>query len=317
MPAPWEAARMAGTPRTAWHYFLHLLLRERGPKRFEYLAEEPLTKDWQRMDWLVVRRRARAAGDPGTTLVRLWPLLPKLSVLEFKSASKGYRARGLHRLLGYGHQYFSEHEAELPTHDDLALVLLVARRYEALDADLRALGLREEAISPGYARLRGAAFPLLLVDLYALASCDRDDLIALFADGAAHPPDADVWWYAHTGRKENGMDPRELEDFEDMQRRYFASFPLEQRLAGATPAEILACLKPEERLVGLKPEERLVGLKPEERLAGLKPEDIARALSEADRVLALPDAALRALPADYLTTLPEAAQARIRERLAR
>ena len=77
------------------------------------------------------------------------------------------------------------------------------------------------------------------------------------------------------------MDPRQLEDFADMRRRYLASLPLE---------------------------ERLDGLKPEERLAGL---------SEADRVLALPDAALRALPADYLATLPEAAQQRIRERLAR
>jgi hypothetical protein len=55
---------MAGTRRTAWHYFLHLLLSERGPRRFEYLAEEPLTKDWQRMDWLVVRRRARARTTP-------------------------------------------------------------------------------------------------------------------------------------------------------------------------------------------------------------------------------------------------------------
>jgi hypothetical protein len=40
-------------------------------------------------------------------------------------------------------------------------------------------------------------------------------------------------------------------------------------------------------------------------------------LSEADHVLALPDAALRALPADYLATLPTDAQERIRARLGR
>ncbi|MFO0607703.1 MAG: hypothetical protein U0324_31360 [Polyangiales bacterium] len=298
---------MAGTPRTAWHYFLHMLLRERGPKRFEYLAEEPLTKDWQRMDWLVVRRRARAAHDPGTTLVKLWPRLPKVSVFEFKSASKGYRARGLHRLLGYGHQYFSERESDLPSPADLALVLLVARRYEALDDDLRDLSLREEPLSAGYARVHGAAFPLLLVDLRALASQEGDDLIALFADGIPPSPAADAWWYAHCGRKDDNMDPRQLEDFEDMERRFFASIPLERRLAGATPAEIVACLKPES----------LALLPPEQRLAGIAPEDLARALTEADHVLALPDAALRALPADYLATLPEAAQERIRRRLGR
>jgi hypothetical protein len=317
---------MAGTPRTAWHYFLHLLLRERGPQRFEFLAEEPLTRDWQRMDWLLIRRRAKAPGDTGSTLVDLWPLLPRTSILEFKSASKGYRARGLHRLLGYGHQYFSEHPDEAPDHADLALVLLVARRYDALDGDLRELRLREEPLSPGYARLRGAAFPLLLVDLRALAAQAHDDLIALFADGAHRTPAANAWWYAHAARKDDDMDPRQLEDFDEMQRRYLASLPLEQRLAGATAAEIVAHLRPEdrlaglapqERLAGLAPQERLAGLAPQERLAGLAPEDLARALSEADRVLALPDAALRALPADYLATLPEAAQARIRQRLAR
>ena len=55
-------------------------------------------------------------------------------------------------------------------------------------------------------------------------------------------------------------------------------------------------------------EERLEDLAPEQRLAGL---------SEADRVLALPDAALRALPAEYLATLPADAQERIRARLGR
>ena len=60
----------------------------------------------------------------------------------------------------------------------------------------------------------------------------------------------------------------------------------------------------------------LAVLPPEQRLAGLAPEQIAHALSESDRVLALPDAALRALPDSYLQTLPEETQARIRTRLA-
>ena len=87
-----------------------------------------------------------------------------------------------------------------------------------------------------------------------------------------------------------------------------AVIPLEQRLAG---------LAPEQRLAGLAPEQRLAGLAPEQRLAGLAPEQLARAISEADHVLALPDAALRALPAEYLATLPTDAQARIRARLGR
>jgi hypothetical protein len=71
--------------------------------------------------------------------------------------------------------------------------------------------------------------------------------------------------------------------------------------------DLLAVLPPELRLAGIGAEELSV-LPLEQRLAGL---------SEADRVLALPDAALRALPADYLATLPADAQARIRARLGR
>ncbi len=95
-----------------------------------------------------------------------------------------------------------------------------------------------------------------------------------------------------------------------------AVLPPEVRLAGVSP-EDLAVLPPEQRLAGLAPEQRLAGLAPEQRLAGLAPEQLARMISEADHVLALPDAALRALPADYLATLPVDAQARIHARLGR
>jgi hypothetical protein len=72
--------------------------------------------------------------------------------------------------------------------------------------------------------------------------------------------------------------------------------------------DLLAGLAPEQRLAGLAPEQRLAGLAPEQRLAGL---------TEADQIVALPDAALRALPAEYLATLPADAQQRIRARLGR
>jgi hypothetical protein len=67
--------------------------------------------------------------------------------------------------------------------------------------------------------------------------------------------------------------------------------------------DLVATLPPVVRLAGGSPEDLAV-LSPEQRLAGLAPEQLARVISEADHVLALPDAALRALPADYLATLP-------------
>lgn len=49
--APCDGALLAmETRRTAWHYFLDILLREKGSRAFEYLAEEPLTRNVQHLD---------------------------------------------------------------------------------------------------------------------------------------------------------------------------------------------------------------------------------------------------------------------------
>ncbi|WP_438044475.1 hypothetical protein [Sorangium sp. So ce128] len=101
------------------------------------------------------------------------------------------------------------------------------------------------------------------------------------------------------GRRKRHMkdEKRVVEGFEKVLTRLVARVPPKQRLAG---------LAPEQRLAGLAPEQRLAGLAPEQRLAGL---------TEAQAVLALPDAMLRALSAEYIATLPRETQAAIRKRL--
>lgn len=161
------------------------------------------------------------------------------------------------------------------------LTLLVAQRNDALDADLRELNLHEETIAPGYARLHGGAFALLLVDLTELARHERDDFVAIFAAGVEPSAEASSWWYAHRGIKDKAMDPTQLEGFKDLERRFIQSVPVEERLAG---------------------------LAPEERLADLPPEQT---------ILALPDAMLARLPEAFLVTLPDDVQAAVRARLHR
>lgn len=95
----------------------------------------------------------------------------------------------------------------------------------------------------------------------------------------------------------------EMEGFYDWFRPLGEGLPPEILLSGLSPEEILKAA--------------LARFKPEELLAGLDPAVVARSLSEADHLLALPEAALRALSPDYVATLPADVQARIRERLAR
>jgi len=77
------------------------------------------------------------------------------------------------------------------------------------------------------------------------------------------------------------MAPTQLEGFNDLERRFLQSIPVEERLAG---------------------------LSARERLAGLPLTEI---------VLALPDATLARLTDDVLATLPEDVQAAVRARLSR
>ena len=70
--------------------------------------------------------------------------------------------------------------------------------------------------------------------------------------------------------------------FEDA---FLACLPIDKRLKGLKPEDILARFKPEERMAGLKPEDIFARFKPEERIAGLKLEDIL-ANSSAEDIMA-------------------------------
>jgi hypothetical protein len=79
----------------------------------------------------------------------------------------------------------------------------------------------------------------------------------------------------------NNLSPQEIKEFGEMWGDVLLpTLPLEKRLSGANPSEVMNHFKPEQRLRGLKPEERFIGLKPEERLAGLSTEEIEELLKK-------------------------------------
>ena len=184
--------------------------------------------------------------------------------------------------------------------DDVTLFLVVAAVNAPLLAEITDLGWTLTPGEAGYRPVLNSPLRLVVVDLSVAGVAERDELMRWFA-GVVKSLSLENhrWLTQHTGGRGAMKATPDLEGWDDWMERYIAAMP------------------PERLFAHFKPEERLAGLAPEERLAGLTPEERARALSEADHVLALPDAALRGLPADYLATLPEAAQARIRNRLGR
>ena len=289
------------TQRTAWHFFFGILLRNHGPSCFEVRDEVPLSDEPPRMDYLLLRKTAALSPeDPGETLLRLWPLLPLLSVVELKTIGRPYRAGNLDRLWSYVHTYHADESRRPGQRGDLCAVLVVPHRTPTLDADLGAMGLTWEDLGGGYARVAGGLFALYAVEIDVVMEQQGEDLVGCF--GHSEEPGtvrAQRFWAEMVGTVEANMDVRKLEGYEEVLQRFVKTLPPEQRLEGLAPEEVLARYAPKQRLAGLAPSEIL---------AELTPEQI---------VLGLPDAALRTLPAEYLATLSEPTRAAIRQRLGR
>jgi hypothetical protein len=148
-----------------------------------------------------------------------------------------------------------------------------------------------------------------VVDIDVVAEQEQDDVLGLFGHGTTEPTlEARRFWAEQVGATEAGMEPQELEGYDDVLRRLVEVVPRKRILALYSPEERIEHLAPEQFLEHLAPEQRLAGLTPEQRLAGLAPEEA---------LLALPDAMLRGLSDEFLATLSEPTRAAIRRRIGR
>jgi hypothetical protein len=306
-----------GSTRTAWHVLLAALLEQCGSRSFEYRSEVPLSSEPLRGDFLLLRRGVPGPDPSAHTLRHLWDLLPKDTILEFKSVGRPYRSRNLFRLFCYLCLYYADQAERLAEPVDLSGVLLVPARTPSLYVDAIELGLRWRDLGDGYARLEGAAFALYVVEIDVAADAEDDDLLRLFGHEKPHTTEARRWLARQIGSEKANMTMEEEEEFDEIltklltklgSKRWLKCIAPEERLEGLAPEERLAGLAPEERLAGLAPEQRLAGLAPEERVAGLAPEQV---------LLSLPVETLQALSDAYIDTLSEPTRTAIRARIGR
>jgi len=307
-----------GAKRVIWHVGFERNLQRRGPPSFEVRSEVPLSEEPPRLDYLLLRKltpEGEPVDDSAQTLRHLWPLLPRVSVAEYKSPSHPYRSGQLDRLWGYIHTYFANQRA-LPRHradgssltaaeggpevrerEDLCAVLIVAARAPGLNADVAAMGLTWEDLGSGYLKVQGGLFTLYVVELDVVGPAEGDDLLHSFGHGALRSLEARWFWMELVGSKEAAMNMQDMEGYKELMDKMLDTLPAEQRLAG---------LPAEQRLAGLSPEQVLSHYAPEQRLAGLDRDHQA---------LALPVEVLRLLPEAYLRSLSPEVEAEIRRRL--
>ena len=263
--------------------------------------ELPLSSEPPRVDYLLVRKPGTAGrtGDgEAETLRRLWPMLPGVSVVEYKSPSHPYRPGHLDRLWGYVHIHFANQrglprkraDGSIPVpgtggapdvlvREDLCAVLVVAGRTPSLDADVESMKLRWEDCGGGYWRIHGGLFALYLVEIDVVGPAEGDDLLYSLGHGKPDTAAARRFWMELVGSKEAPMSIQDMEGYDELMQKLLDSLP---------------------------PEQRLAGLAPEQRLTGLDRDHQALALSVE---------VLRLLPESYLDSLSPEVQAELRRRL--
>ena len=289
-----------GAKKVVWHVGLDRLLRRNGPKSFEVRSEVPLSDEPPRLDYLLLRKLdVDAATDTARTLRRLWPLLPLVSIVEYKSPGRPYRTGNLDRLWGYVHLYCADEQSLAKQRTDLCAVLIVPNRTPSLDADTASMGLVWDDLRDGYWCMKGGLFTLYVIEIDVVGPAEGDDLLHSLGHGHPRSPEARWFWMELVGSKEAVMSMQDMEGYEEMLKKFLDTVP---------PEQILSLYPAEQRLADLLPEQRLAGLPPEQRLAGLDHDHQA---------LALPLDVLRLLPESYMQSLSADVRAEIRRRLER
>ena len=307
-----------GAQRVIWHVGFERILRRRGPPSFEVRSEVPLSEEPPRIDYLLLRKLT-PEGEPvdqgAQTLRHLWPRLPRVSVVEYKSPGHPYRSGQLDRLWAYVHTYFANQRAlprqradgtlltpaeggpDVRAREELCAVLVVPGRTPSLDADVEAMGLAWEDLGSGYLRVHDGLFTLYVVELDVVGPAEGDDLLYSFGHGTLRSLEARWFWMELVGSKEAAMNMQDMEGYKELMDKMLDTLPAEQRLAGLSPEQVLSHYAPEQVLSHYAPEQRLTGL------------------DRDHQALALPVEVLRLLPEAYLRSLSPEVEAEIRRRL--
>jgi hypothetical protein len=302
-------------------------MTERMPPGIDLTAEHLLSMRPRRADLLLLRRSGEPRRDEEARLLRgLWPRLSKATLIELKSAARGFRRSEFLRLCSYGLQYHEHNLDELPHASALTLVLVMPSLNQAFTDELALLRCSLQPLGGGYAEVVGFPYAIYVVCTDEVSETEDDDFLRIHSHHRLRTDEARRFLETFMLRKQSAMpEITEREDYQEMLSKLLSSLPAEERLAGlparerlaGLPAkEVLSYYEPQEVLSCYEPQERLAGLDPAERLAGLDPAAVLSRYNLETMVPALPIELLRSLPDDFLRTLPEDVQQAVRQRLA-
>ena len=210
-----------GEHRTAWHLLAATFIDERRPQTVSLETEVPLSKRPQRVDMIVLRKKDGPVDD-SKAFHRLWRLMGRVALVEYKSRSRPPRSGVFHQLFGYAHQYARSHQPEHPA-DALSLFLLVATLTRTVEEDAARVGLKLGPADGAYIPVLGGFFPTWVVVLNTLATEEDNPLIGELGSRTVGQGDREsLQWLAHFFMK-NEKHAQNLEDFDEVKARFMRS----------------------------------------------------------------------------------------------
>jgi hypothetical protein len=278
-------------PPTAWHLPFGALVEERSPSWIVVDLETLLQRESQRIDQLYTlhAKFPRDVDDQGRVMRGLWKHIHVVGIGEFKSIS-GPLVRGdVYRLVACGWHWLSRHPTHKPS--EIVLVLMLPKISAPLMEELALCNATLVDAGNGYSLTTIYGLQLVVVEIESVAEAEQDDWLRVFGGIPVKTKEVLHWLRRHTNILENTMDDTtDITEDDEFVIKLAQSLPVGVRLAG------------------LAPEERLAGLAPEARLADLGPEE---------QILALSDHVIRGFSKDFLATLSQETQHKIRDRLTR
>ncbi len=236
-----------------WHEIFASLMTERAPDGFEVRSEVKLAPRSARVDLLLLRRIEAAAGDEGVAaavdasrrppiLRGLWPQLPLVSIVEYKSPARGIRRGDLLRLVEYGARYMAGYRERLPKPSDLGLVLIAPRLSEGLQHDLDYLGWRLGRFSNGYATIENSWYTIFVGFTDEISEAEQDDFLRIFSNAPLKTHDVANWLRYWMTERHDMREIRHREGFDTISDKYFEMFTPAERLSGLAPEQMVSAL---------------------------------------------------------------------------
>jgi hypothetical protein len=267
-----------GRPQTAWHPMFAQVTQLHLPAGYRMLTEYQLNLEPQRIDILIWEEDAPAGPLEG--LPALMDRLTARNLLEFKSPTDDLERIDYAMLHGYAYSYYVKEQGFAI--DELSLFLIGPNITDSFREGLSDYGVRCLPVEHGVTRLESPFKNCWCLESDLLWKTKGHEALGFFCKGfvkdpakMAHVPGISHHLYtllvqqlAHNLRRQKKM-PLLHEDLlkkslEELEREFYASQTIEQRLTGISAEELAKALPPEERIKGLPPEERIKGLSPEE-----------------------------------------------------